>query len=331
MRSISFIGNEGKKIEITIGYGQYKKTIKTLSQKYGTYTVADSKIKTMMESKSFIKYVRGGEEAKFIDKYLEVADKIVNNDISTLIGIGGGAVLDLCGYTVNTINCNVKNLILYPTTLNSFIQANISGYFFLDMNYSYNYLKVRGYPDIIYIDPEFLSKISGHILRKMFFSGYFLGFLFDKNYCKLSMKYAHNFSGLDVEEYIYENLIFLTYLYSSQEIFLPGSNLIKYFYSKPGDFKKEYTVVFSNIFLFLAYISLSNSYISYEQYVSIKKDMIELELYNKNIMQYIAFDKIGSVIEEVVPHSQSSFRKVLLHKEELKEVLLEFMQSNRGD
>jgi len=331
LRSISFIGNEGKKIEINIGYGQYKKIIKTISQKYGTYTVADSKIRSMIESKSFIKYVRGGEEAKFIDKYLEVADKIVSNDVSTLIGIGGGSVLDLCGYTVNTINCAVKNLILFPTTLNSFIQANINGYFFLDMNYSYNYLKVRGYPDIIYIDPDFLLKIPGNILRKMFFSGYSLGFLFDKNYCKLSMKYAHNFLGLDVEEYIYENLMFLTYLYSSQEIFLPGSNLIKYFYSKPGDFKKEYSIVFSNIFLFLAYISLSNGYISSEQYASVKKDMIDLELYNKNIMQFIAFDKVNFGIEEVVPHAQSSFRRVFLHKEELKEVLLEFMQSNRGD
>jgi len=39
LRSISFIGNEGKKIEITIGYGQYKKNNKdTFTEVWDLYS-----------------------------------------------------------------------------------------------------------------------------------------------------------------------------------------------------------------------------------------------------------------------------------------------------
>ncbi|HBT51532.1 MAG TPA: hypothetical protein DEA49_05405, partial [Petrotoga sp.] len=155
MKSISFSKGLEKDININISHGYYEEFSKRYASKYGTLMIIDSNLKKHLTTGSGknIFYVKGGNETKYFDKYLELCKVMVEGSYSNLVVIGGGSLIDMAGFVFHTLDFPKGTFTVIPTTLSSMIYLPVSGEFYLDMNYTRNFLKVSGYPDLVYIDP----------------------------------------------------------------------------------------------------------------------------------------------------------------------------------
>ncbi|WP_147430588.1 3-dehydroquinate synthase [Petrotoga sp. HKA.pet.4.5] len=328
MKSISFSKGIEKDININISQGYYKEFSKRYASKYGTLMIIDSNLKNHLNpgTDKNIFYVKGGNETKYFDKYLELCKIVVEGSYSNLVVIGGGSLIDMVGYVFHTLDFPTGTLTVMPTTLSSMIYLPVSGEFYLDMNYTRNFLKVRGYPDLVYIDPYFCKFLDKKDMKNHFFLGYILGLLFDNNFASLSLKYSKNFIRLDLEDYLYSAVKFVLSLYSNDLPF-PGTKLMKYI--ADTSVKSDFVQSESLSFAFLLYLSFKFGYIHEESFQEIFEKIRSFEDLKSSKIQNIKA-KVNNVPIREILLKEDGFVDLLLNFGELKDLLLEFKSLLRG-
>lgn len=140
--------NNGKIFLITedIVYKLYKDTIKSIESKVNCSTFC----------------FENGEENKSIDTVKKIYDFLLENGAnreSILIGLGGGLVGDIVGFTASTYMRGIK-FINIPTTMLSQIDSCIGG----KVGYNYNGVKnlIGNFfnPQFVYVCPHFLDTLN---------------------------------------------------------------------------------------------------------------------------------------------------------------------------
>lgn len=323
MKSISFSKGIEKDINININMNYYEEFLSKYVSKYGSLLIIDSSLKKYFNySNNNIVFIKGGPEAKYFDRYVELCKLITNGDYSNIIVVGGGSLIDMVGFTYNTLDFPKANLIVVPTTLSSMIYLPVSGEFNLDMNYTKNYLKVSGYPDLVYIDPYFCKFLDKTAMKKQFIFGYLVGLLFDKKFAELSLRYSKNFIKLDLEEYLYIAIKNVLSLYSN-DLGFPGTRLSK-FIIEP-DFKMNNFFVESEClsFIFLSYLSYKLGYLSGNNFEHLVKDIKGSLGFSNLPFKSLKAKKYSIPINEILL-TDDGFINYYINYMELEELLPEF-------
>ncbi|QXE26917.1 3-dehydroquinate synthase [Chlamydia buteonis] len=102
-----------------------------------------------------------GEKNKTWEIFISLQNQLVDQDIplgSTIIGIGGGVVLDMAGFLASTY-CRGIPLFLVPTTMTAMIDACIGGKNGINLRGLKNRLGTFYPPKDVWICPEFLSTL----------------------------------------------------------------------------------------------------------------------------------------------------------------------------
>lgn len=330
MKSINFSKGIEKEINININLAYYEDYLNKYVSKYGTLMVIDSKLKKHVKFHDYenIVFIPGGQEAKYFDKYLDLCKTIIKGNYNDLVVVGGGSLIDQVGYTFNTLDFPKGRLTIVPTTLSSMIYLPVSGEFYLDMNYTKNFLKVNGYPDIVYVDPYFCKYLEKDNMKKYFILGYILGLLFDKKFAELSFKYSKNFLRLDLEEYLYQAIKFVLSLYSNDLVF-PGTKLVKYLIDTEHKKNLEFIESEYITFVFLSYVSLKLGYIDEDMFENIYKDLKSFGLSKSFYSQIIKLKSQNIPIFETLI-TRNGFVNLHLNLSELMEFVPEFKVLMRG-
>lgn len=113
--------------------------------------------------------VAAGEASKTREKKSEIEDFLLSHNChkkSTLIGLGGGMVSDLVGFTASTFMRGI-DLILVPTSLLAMADSTIGGKNAVDTPHGKNLIGCIYRPSVVYIDIQFLKSLP----RKMWAAG----------------------------------------------------------------------------------------------------------------------------------------------------------------
>ena len=131
--------------------------------------VVDSKVRVHHGDKidfdeSFPVFIN--EKVKSLDRVYELYSYIYQryNESNVIVAVGGGSLMDLVGFTVNTFGKEMK-LVLIPTTLGSQLLPFINGRFCINFDRRKDILSVKAMPDLILIDPKFTSSQRMKSLR----------------------------------------------------------------------------------------------------------------------------------------------------------------------
>ncbi|MEF9497428.1 3-dehydroquinate synthase [Chlamydia sp. 04-14] len=110
-----------------------------------------------------------GEKNKTWEIFISLQNQLVDQDVSlgsTIIGIGGGIVLDMAGFLASTY-CRGVQLFLIPTTMTAMIDASIGGKNGINLRGLKNRLGTFYPPKDVWICPEFLATLP----KKEWFHG----------------------------------------------------------------------------------------------------------------------------------------------------------------
>ncbi|EPP34577.1 3-dehydroquinate synthase [Chlamydia ibidis] len=105
-----------------------------------------------------------GEQNKTWETFISLQNQLVEMNISpgaTMIGIGGGIVLDMAGFLASTY-CRGMRLFLVPTTITAMIDSSIGGKNGINFRGLKNRLGTIYLPKSVWICPEFLSTLPRH-------------------------------------------------------------------------------------------------------------------------------------------------------------------------
>ncbi|WP_248722976.1 3-dehydroquinate synthase [Seonamhaeicola sp. ML3] len=144
--------------------------------------------------------IESGEINKTIDTCVGVWNTLSELDAdrkSLMINIGGGVITDLGGF----VACTFKRGIAYvnvPTTLLSMVDASVGGKTGVDLGHLKNQIGVISDPDLVLIDPTFLSTLPSNQMRSGLAEMLKHGLISDKNYWNKFLDLsALNLSDLD--------------------------------------------------------------------------------------------------------------------------------------
>lgn len=108
--------------------------------------------------KSEVLIIPHGEKSKSLEMYQRVIDHLLHLDFSRndyIIALGGGVVLDLCGFVASTFKRGL-HLINIPTTTLSMVDSSIGGKVAINHSKLKNVIGSFYHPDVVLIDPETL-------------------------------------------------------------------------------------------------------------------------------------------------------------------------------
>ncbi|BAE81062.1 3-dehydroquinate synthase [Chlamydia felis Fe/C-56] len=103
-----------------------------------------------------------GEKNKTWEIFISLQNQLVDHGVSlgaTIMGIGGGIVLDMAGFLASTY-CRGIQLFLIPTTMTAMIDASIGGKNGINLRGLKNRLGTFYPPKDVWVCPEFLTTLS---------------------------------------------------------------------------------------------------------------------------------------------------------------------------
>lgn len=168
------------------------------------------------KGKSFpnIYALKGGEHVKSLDRVLEMYQLFKVSKKDSVTAVGGGALLDLVGYSTSTYT-ELKHLRLVPSTPLSQVMLPICGSFFINLEFRKDVLRTFGVPEEVIIEPqlsyEVFSRHGGYELFPMLITAY--------SYDWRLFNYLSNLisEGMEIDLKLWEDL-----LWSSLKAYIDG-------------------------------------------------------------------------------------------------------------
>jgi 3-dehydroquinate synthetase/shikimate kinase len=111
--------------------------------------------------------VPGGEDDKLLDSVGRLADALVEADLppdGVVVGVGGGAVLDLVGFVASALYRGVRWLAV-PTTLLAMVDASVGGKTAVNLGRGKNLLGSFWPPRSVLVDVRFLDSLGPRARR----------------------------------------------------------------------------------------------------------------------------------------------------------------------
>ena len=147
MKTLSFELHERQHCDIVFG-----KNIDIFSPE--SIVVMDSGLNDLLqEALGNVHLLPGGEHIKSIDRVFELYQLFRMKGHSKVVAVGGGAIIDLVGYTAFS-HSQIKEFYAVPTTSLSQTILPLHGKFYINFEFRKDLLALNGLPDRIYINPE---------------------------------------------------------------------------------------------------------------------------------------------------------------------------------
>lgn len=149
---------------------------------------------------SHILYLDGGEKCKSVDtlaKVWEFLSHIGLDRKSLLIGVGGGAITDLCGFASATYMRGIASAYV-PTTLLAQVDASVGGKTGINVGGIKNLVGSFQQPKVVLIDPETLSTVPSRQIVSGFAEIVKHGLIKDRGYFTIAT--AHSCNNLTQRE-----------------------------------------------------------------------------------------------------------------------------------
>ncbi len=111
--------------------------------------------------------ISAGEVNKNINTCVEVWKKLTElgaDRKSIILNLGGGMITDLGGFVASTFKRGIK-FINIPTTLLSMVDASVGSKTGVDLDNLKNLIGLFSNPEMVIIDPEYLSTLSKREMR----------------------------------------------------------------------------------------------------------------------------------------------------------------------
>jgi len=150
---------------------QISKIVSSFFADFESVFVIDSKIKLHHSEKIpdrdvMILPVYVSEKSKSLDRVYELYSYFYQNLSSNtvVVGVGGGSLLDLVGFAIKTISGDTP-LLFVPTTLSSMLSPFIRGKFLINFDRKKDFLSVKGLPNIMVLDPDFVKTQDAYSLN----------------------------------------------------------------------------------------------------------------------------------------------------------------------
>ncbi|OAA31929.1 hypothetical protein AT15_03635 [Kosmotoga arenicorallina S304] len=146
MKTLSFELRKEQRCEIIFG-----KNIDVVSPE--SIFVMDSGLNNLMPKKSGdVHVLPGGEHVKSIDRVFELYQLFRTKGQSRVVALGGGAIIDLAGYSAFS-HSQIEEFYAVPSTSLSQTLLPLHGKFYINFEFKKDMLAIYGLPDKIYIDP----------------------------------------------------------------------------------------------------------------------------------------------------------------------------------
>jgi hypothetical protein len=317
-----------KEINIFIEDNISKKIINKYQDYYSSLMVFESNLRDVFKIKNQ-KFIRSGKDAKSLDKFLDLSDKINKDNISNLICFGGNEVLSLAGYTYNSVGFNKNLLIFIPTNLKSMIVPPLKGSFNLNMNFQEDFLQVDGYPNFLYVDPLLIKENPKLTDKKSFIYPFFLGYINESKYSDLTRNYVKKYNDLDFFDFINNGLSFSISLLSSYGYF-PGDRIKNKIFRKNILFKNDIVEIDGFIFLFVLFISYLKGFISIEKVEQFLSFLHYLGFNIKNLIKQVDIINNTKAIKDIIIE-KGKCKQILMTYQEIKNYMEEFLIFLRGE
>jgi len=151
--------------------------------------------------------ISAGEVHKNINTCVEVWKKLTElgaDRKSVLLNLGGGMVTDLGGFVASTFKRGIK-FINIPTTLLSMVDASVGSKTGVDLDNLKNLIGVISNPEMVLIDPDYLSTLSKREMRSGVAEIIKYGLTFD-NKLLLEIKNDNWLNINDLNDIIYQSV-----------------------------------------------------------------------------------------------------------------------------
>jgi len=127
--------------------------------------------------------INAGEVHKNIETCVVLWNQLTNlgaDRKSLLINLGGGVITDMGGFVASTFKRGIS-FINIPTTLLSMVDASVGGKTGIDLGVLKNQVGMFSNPEMVLIDPQFLTTVSKREMRSGLAEIIKYGFTFDQN------------------------------------------------------------------------------------------------------------------------------------------------------
>jgi 3-dehydroquinate synthetase len=227
--------------------------------------------------------VAGGERCKSIDRVFELINAIHSVRVRPrkIVAIGGGALIDLCGYVARTSIPDASFEII-PTTPLSQLAGYYRRRFYLNFDRKKDRISVEGIPEKNSIFPELLSTFSTDDIRESHLSAYSVALGFDSRFYHIVKKSLSELVKDRINWDHYAELIWESNFLRARAVrrkisIFPGETFASFIQNATG-LKTDYLSALSTgirIELFIAY-RMGN--ISEAQYTLIEEELQKLTI-----------------------------------------------------
>ncbi|HOO32691.1 MAG TPA: hypothetical protein PK466_09015 [Thermotogota bacterium] len=234
--------------------------------------------------------VSGGERCKSIDRVFELINAIQSAEQKPrkIVAVGGGALIDLCGYVART-SLSDASLEIIPTTPLSQLTGYYRRRFFLNFDRKKDRISVEGIPEKSSIFPELLTSYSTDDIRESHLSAYSIALGFDSRFYHIVKKSLSELVDDRINWDHYSELIWESNFLRARAVrkaisLFPGETFASFIQNATG-LKADFLSALSTGIRIELYIAYRLGNLSRQQY-----DQIESELKKLTISKRSEFD-----------------------------------------
>lgn len=286
--------------------------------------------------------IRHGEQSKSLENFSQITHKLIEynaNKSTVLIGIGGGVVCDITGFTASTFMRGMRHSFI-PTTLLAMADAAIGGKTALNQDALKNIIGTVKHPEYVLIDTSFIHTLQGIEIKNGFVEIIKSAILSGGEFFDIVRKFDFtNFRQASVNDLIKRSIEFKLNIVQQDEIdsgvrkiLNLGHTLghsIEAAYGLPHGIAVSYGLKFATV------LSTHKQLINQEQASFILEPLLNLNIIKKTdfdpvkLMKFIRHDKkgIGNEIDYIL---LEDIGKPLITKMQINEIqqLTENMRNN---
>ncbi len=238
--------------------------------------------------------VSGGERCKSIDRVFELINTIQNEErrIKRVIAIGGGALIDLCGYVCYS-SIPDATFEIVPTTPFSQLTGFYKRRFYLNYDRKKNRLSIQGFPEKNHIFPDLLKTYATDDFRKGHVAAYSVALGFDERFyhlVKRSLKeMVHDHVDWDhFSELIWENNLLRAKASKDLMTIFPGETMSDYIQNATG-LQTDYVSAFNTGIRMELFLSSRMGYLDDMSYNRFDDDLRKLLDFKRTDFDFQSF------------------------------------------
>jgi len=231
--------------------------------------------------------VSGGERCKSIDRVFELINSMQNVDykIKKIIAIGGGSLVDLCGYACMSSLPDVP-FEVFPTTPFSQLSGFYNRRFYLNYDRKKNRLSVQGTPNMNHIYPDLLRTYKTDDIREAHLAAYSVALGFDERFYHLVRRSLNELVHDKIDwdhfsEIIWESNFLRAKAADESLSVFPGETMADFIQNATG-LQADYLSAFSTGIRIELYLAFRMGYIDEFSYSLFDRELCKLLVFKKN-------------------------------------------------